>query len=254
MPFQPSSTSIHEQFHLYTATEDAARTFLFSTGILRSQMSCSCLTPMDIVTCTASKSEDLKIWRCTSCRKFRNIRSDSVLARSNLSFKQFLTLMYYFSSKSLTNVEIAGFTALSEKAVGHWRHVLSNVIASWFLQNCQPIGGPGVIVEIDEAKFGKRKYNKGAYREGMWVLGGVDRNTGNCFLVPCPGNRRTAAVLLPIIERWVLPGTIIYSDEWSSYNDLTALGYTHGVVNHSIQFVDPTTGPQATLYTVGDER
>jgi hypothetical protein len=125
MPFQPSSTSIHEQFHLYTATEDAARTFLFSTGILRSQMSCSCLTPMDIVTCTASKSEDLKIWRCTSCRKFRNIRSDSVLARSNLSFKQFLTLMYYFSSKSLTNVEIAGFTALSEKAVGHWRHVLN---------------------------------------------------------------------------------------------------------------------------------
>ena len=129
------------------------------------------------------------------------------------SFKQFLTLMYYFSSKSLSNVEIAGFTTLGEKTVGHWRHVLSNVISSWFLQNCQPIGGPGVIVEIDEAKIGKRKYNKGAYREGMWVLGGVDRNTGNCFLVPCPGNRRTAAVLLPIIERWVLPGTIIYSDE-----------------------------------------
>ena len=48
--------------------------------------------------------------------------------------------------------------------------------------NAKPLGGPGKIVEIDEAKFGKRKYNKGAYREGMWVLGGVDRETGECFL------------------------------------------------------------------------
>ena len=45
--------------------------------------------------------------------------------------------------------------------------IVSNALADWFLRNSSPLGGPGKVVEIDEAKFGKRKFNKGAYREGM---------------------------------------------------------------------------------------
>ena len=242
MPFQPTNPSIHDEIHQHTATEDSARSFLQSRNVLKTTMSCSCSNPMVLTPCSESKSADLFIWRCPSCRKFKNLRTDSVLTGMKLSFKSFLTLIFYFSIRCLSNIEIAALTGLSNNAVGDWRTLLLNMVATWFLQNSQPLGGPGVIVEIDEAKFGKRKYNKGAYREGMWVLGGVDRNTSNCFLVPCPGNKRTADVLLPIIERWVLPGTIIYTDEWSSYNGLTGRGYTHDSVNHSIQFVDPTTG------------
>ena len=43
------------------------------------------------------------------------------------------------------------------------------------------IGGPGEVVEIDESKFGKRKYNKGRRVEGVWVFGGIDRRTRECF-------------------------------------------------------------------------
>ena len=36
---------------------------------------------------------------------------------------------------------------------------------------------------------------------------------------------------------------VVLSDEWSSYNQLTAItGNTHLAVNHSLHFVDPTTG------------
>ena len=35
------------------------------------------------------------------------------------------------------------------------------------------IGGVGKIVEIDESKFGKRKYYRGKRVEGQWVFGGT---------------------------------------------------------------------------------
>lgn len=35
------------------------------------------------------------------------------------------------------------------------------------------IGGEGIIVQIDECKLGKRKYNRGHAVDGAWILGGV---------------------------------------------------------------------------------
>ena len=37
------------------------------------------------------------------------------------------------------------------------------------------IGGEGKIVEIDESKFGKRKFHRGRRVDGVWVFGGVER-------------------------------------------------------------------------------
>ena len=41
----------------------------------------------------------------------------------------------------------------------------------------EPIGGPGVEVEIDESKFGKRRYRRGWQVEGRWVFGVGKRMT-----------------------------------------------------------------------------
>lgn len=42
---------------------------------------------------------------------------------------------------------------------------------------CDMIGGPDNIVEIDESKFEKAKYCWGRHVEGKWVYGGIDRHT-----------------------------------------------------------------------------
>ena len=57
-------------------------------------------------------------------------------------------------------------------------------------------------------------------------------------------DRRDAATLLPIIQAHTALGTIIHSEEWSSYRRVASLPNVaaHGAVNHSLHFVDPTTG------------
>lgn len=53
---------------------------------------------------------------------------------------------------------------------------------------------------------------------------------------------RNRETLTALIKEWVLPGTTIISDHWKAYDHLGEEGYEHLKVNHSVNFVDPTTG------------
>uniref|UniRef100_A0A914CUD6 ISXO2-like transposase domain-containing protein n=1 Tax=Acrobeloides nanus TaxID=290746 RepID=A0A914CUD6_9BILA len=95
------------------------------------------------------------------------------------------------------------------------------------------IGGPGVIVQIDESKFGKRKYSRGRAIEGHWVLGMIADRSKDFRLAICPENLRDANTLIPIIKDNVAPGSIIHTDAWRAYARLNEHGFEHHVVNHS---------------------
>ena len=108
------------------------------------------------------------------------------------------------------------------------------------MYSSEKIGGPGKIIEIDESKFGRRKYNKGHHVDGQWVFGGIERETGRVFFSAV--EKRDTPTLLKVIKEWVLPGTTIISDCWKAYNCLNDEGFEHMTVNHSVNFVDPETG------------
>lgn len=77
------------------------------------------------------------------------------------------------------------------------------------------------------------------------MFGGVDRITGQFFLVPV--ERRNEETLLPLIKQYIKPGTTIMSDKWAAYNKLGEMGYKHLTVNHSKHFKDPRTGACTNL-------
>jgi transposase-like protein len=102
------------------------------------------------------------------------------------------------------------------------------------------IGGEGKVVEIDEAKFGQRKYHRGRMIEGQWIFGGFERGSKKSMYVPVPA--RNAETLTKVILKWIKPGTTIISDCWKAYSKIGEFPYTHLTVNHSLNFVDPETG------------
>ena len=104
------------------------------------------------------------------------------------------------------------------------------------------VGGPGVIVEIDESLFGKRKYHKGKRVNGQWVVGGVElTNEKKCFFVLV--DSRDANTLFDVVFNHVIPGSIIITDCWRAYLPICqSLNFQHMTVNHSICFKDQITG------------
>uniref|UniRef100_A0A0L8GID3 ISXO2-like transposase domain-containing protein n=1 Tax=Octopus bimaculoides TaxID=37653 RepID=A0A0L8GID3_OCTBM len=106
------------------------------------------------------------------------------------------------------------------------------------------IGGDGVEIEIDETVLVHRKYQRSRIIKTVWLFSGLERLTKRAFMVPLltecgEGNRRDVDTFIPIIRRYIRPRSIIYSDCWCAYSNLSSMGYTHNQVNQSEHFVDP---------------
>ena len=173
-------------------------------------------------------------------------------ARVSLQKSLFLTycFVYQMSYKDTireTSIEIRNILEQGEKQVftssetvsdykRYCRDVCINVLLD---STSQQIGGPGLIVEIDESKFGKMKYHRGRKVDGQWVFGAICRETKEFFLVPVV--KRNKETLLPIILERIRHGSTIISDCWSAYQCLSCEDYNHLTVNHTYHFVDPET-------------
>ena len=188
-----------------------------------------------------NNSLQLHRWRCPvpACCAAKSIRADSWFQGSHLSLETILEITYLWT-QDLPQKTIIKWCDISSRTAVDWCHFCREVCAAYLDGRFAPIGGPGKIVEIDESKFGKRKYNRGILRDGKWVFGGMERGSDNVFMEVVAAH--DTATLLPIIQRNVLPGTDVYSDEWASYRCLATNGFPHGTVNHSVDFVDPVTG------------
>ncbi|XP_045498272.1 uncharacterized protein LOC123696244 [Colias croceus] len=127
-------------------------------------------------------------------------------------------------------------TVLSTKTIADWFSYCRETIVVYELEHQESgrkIGGPGKIVQVDESKFGKRKYNRGRRVEGHWVLGMIENGSQDLRLEVCPNNERSSEILVPLIQKHVEEGTEIHTDFWRAYDCLPQYGYIHKKCNHS---------------------
>ncbi|KZS06225.1 Uncharacterized protein APZ42_030421 [Daphnia magna] len=92
----------------------------------------------------------------------------------------YYTILYY---TILYSTILYYFVFLAHGTPIDWYNFCREVSEDIVINNSEKIGSVGITVEIDESKFGKRKYNRGKRVVGVWVFGGAERISGKCFLV-----------------------------------------------------------------------
>ena len=187
------------------------------------------------------KQKSKTIYKCTTkkCRKPNRVFSFTVFEKMHIKVDEAMELFYLFNNEATTKfiIETKGYTRFT---VMRW-YKIYNILVNDFSYFQTKIGGKDVIVECDESKFGKRKFNRGHKVDGVWVFGMVER-TDERKLVLKIVEKRDAATLLPIIKSSVIEGSIVLTDCWRAYNRIQEeLGLIHGTVNHSLNYVDPVT-------------
>jgi hypothetical protein len=219
-----------------TANEEACLSFLAERGVFYKTMECK--------HCGGVMHQKLarRTFKCTSfrCRKEVSIRHGTFFSGSQLECRKILMIGYLWILKTPTS-SIVQMTGCSTRTVCTFARHYRNLCSSHLTEHDDYIGGPGVTVEIDESKLGKRKYNRGHVVDGAWVIGGVeDTPERKVFLRRIESRDRDT--LIPIILQHVHPESIIRTDLWRSYSSLADHRYMHETVNHSQHFRDPETG------------
>ena len=234
---------------LIRLTDDKERfsQFLFDTGLLgwwENDICQDCLVGKVRLRKDAHYSVDGGCWRCTnkSCGRKISLRNGSWFSGAKLPLGKVMEITYHWVQQC-ANDFITYESQISHTTTADWKNFCREVCEMVCYKEKNAVGGPGMTVEIDESKFGKRKYHRGRRVDGQWVFGGICRETGECFFEAV--EKRNADTLLPIICQYIRPGSTIFSDCWKPYAQIPALegmNYRHLTVNHSKNFVDPITG------------
>jgi transposase len=92
-------------------------------------------------------------------------------------------------------------------------------------------------IEVDESYFGgTRKGKRGRGAAGKVPVFGLLKRGGKVYTkIIADASSQT---LMPIIERKVIPDSIVYSDSWRGYNVLDVSEFKHYRINHSKLFAD----------------
>lgn len=222
---------------------EAAIAFLRLHNILKNNCICTiCHAEMKQI---KFKNIDNIIWSCqkringSKHNIKKSIRHNSIFFFSHLNLCVIVKLIFEWCNETPI-YQIKKELKISKPTIIRWfflfRRICTNVVKDWRI--CK-IGNSNSIVEVDECQIGRRKYNRGREKEEIWVVGGIVRksNPRICFLEIV--QNRSMETLTDVICRNVNFESIIMTDEWKGYNNITKKKYTHLKINHSKHFVDP---------------
>jgi transposase-like protein len=196
--------------------------------------------------------KDRPAWDCDSCGYHLHPTAGTIFHKSSTSLHLWFYAMYVMAS---TRCGISAKQLERELGVTYktaWR--MFNLIRNELMgQDDEPLSGE---VEMDETFVGGKPRQSDRVRRAAlgwnaqtdyWerkavVFGAVERS-GRIRASVVPNSR--ASTILPLAREYVLPESLIYTDEYAAYERLGRTGYTHRRIRHSAKvYVEGDTHTQ----------
>lgn len=215
--------------------ESACITWLIEHEIIKQPSGCEA--------CNGAIVRRGKTYRCTkkSCRKETSIFRNSFFAGSRLKCSEVVHIAYMWLTKcnsGTVQMHTGHSTATISAYFGYFRQLVSSALES----DDAIIGGPGIVVRVDETKMGKRKYHRGHRVEGAWVVVGVEITDERRTFAEVVQDR-SADTIAMVLGRHIAEGSILHTDCWRAYGTVASIcGLEHCTVNHSEGFKNSETG------------
>ena len=137
--------------------------WLMDEGLMAKECSCPmCAGEMSLMRCE-DRLDGLK-WEC---RKQVNgkrhkaelsMRKGSWFEKSKMTLEEILKLTYWWC-QGLDQAQIKHEVGLAESTGVDWDSFCCKVCEIALLENGDKLGGKGKVIQLDESKFGKRKYH-----------------------------------------------------------------------------------------------
>src|SRR6478735_2023591 len=229
--------------HIFHNEDDALEYLIKNNYVNKIEKCKECYYDMKL-----NLKKKLYVCRYYKCRKAISPLKGTIFSELKLPLNLQLHILYLFLGKAPSSF-ISSSLQIDKNTVSRYNKLFRKYIKDkQLIKPSNKIGGRNEIVEIDETKIAKRKYNKGHKVEGAWVIGGIQKSrlknkikNENKKLFLLPVEERNIENINEIIKKYVKKGTTIYADCWKGYNDLKNIGYKHKTVNHKKHFKDPET-------------
>ena len=157
-----------------------------------------------------------------------------LMRKSRLSHYKQDRLIEHFVSGS-TALTAARLCSVNRKTATYFFLRLREIIALELEAESEAMFGGEI--EVDESYFGgKRKGMRGRGAAGKIPVFGLLKRGGKVYTKIIPD--ASSATLMPIMERKIVPDSIVYSDCWRGYNVLDISDFKHFRINHSELFAD----------------
>ena len=158
------------------------------------------------------------------------------MRKSRLSWSKQVRLIEHFVSGSTARCT-ASLVGVNKSTAAYYFHRLRELIL--YSQKREADAVLGGEIELDESYFGgccKGKRGRGS--AGKVPVFGLLKRGGKVYTKIIPD--ASSATLMPIIERKLIPDSIVYTDCWKGYNALDVTDFKHYRINHSKLFASKT--------------